>query len=838
MLPKSKLLRRLAISGLSLVVIIAGIAVFDKNTGIIEKTNKLAGEVAGLALTGKFLNYKIPGVLPASAVAPAPYQNVSGDVAISGRVGIGIVSPAAPLHVVGTNATVAKFESTGIAAQIKLKSNYGVANQRVKFIRAELGGLDFGSYTDTENDSNPQMFIANNGNVGIGTVTPVVPLAVYGTSDTTIGILGEGKTLTAGNLGSGDSYIMSGVRDSSAGDPGILLLSQGEGGWLAGMDNSDDNKLKFSSIWNNLAGGAKVTFTKDGNVGIGTASPSNHLEIADPTSVTTGEHINFTTHTGTATAGNAAGIAVGWYANGTSNTGGILRSINSLPLFLGTFTTPQAVTVLNNGNVGIGKVDPTSKLHIVGGAGPSDTVNAQVDSANGAAAELVLKGGSVATNRRAGIRFFSKQIGNSAGEWFMGESRSQISGDDNFYITSIDGLVNTDRLVIQRNGRVGIGTASPNPIGNLTLAGDGALILDQDGADVWRINSGGDSTGLQFQTVDRTTNVTTDRVVIRNSGNVGIGTAGPRAALEVANGNIYQSYDSNSLLYGIAVRRSTSGGFTYPDISSSNGNTIVLAGNDRGGGTVAINGNVGIGTVSPNAKLEIQAGFDATQTAPIEAIRIWGPNSPYNETSGQDIRWAFAAAGSAVIRGYRGENWGTYMRILTSSDSGGATPTGGVSIGNGATSWSAVSDSRLKTNITNITNALKTINELNPVNFNWKDPAWTKVPQLGLIAQDVNKVLPQIVTKDPDGYLGVQYSELIPVTIAAIKEQQKQISPLFNIIDVVNKIGRFVTVETQKLIVSGVDILERINFLSQKVDAQQKEIDALKAEINQLKANP
>ena len=48
---------------------------------------------------------------------------------------------------------------------------------------------------------------------------------------------------------------------------------------MVGLDNSDSDKLKFSSSWNNLAGGAKVTFQPDGNVGIGTTSPQGLLDV-------------------------------------------------------------------------------------------------------------------------------------------------------------------------------------------------------------------------------------------------------------------------------------------------------------------------------------------------------------------------------------------------------------------------------------------------------------------------------------------------------------------------------------------------------------------------------
>ena len=80
----------------------------------------------------------------------------------------------------------------------------------------------------------------------------------------------------------------------------------------------------------------------------------------------------------------------------------------------------------------------------------------------------------------------------------------------------------------------------------------------------------------------------------------------------------------------------------------------------------SINNNVGIGTSNTVAKLTIQAGPDGYPT-PLKAISIWGPNSPDNLNSAQDISWDFAAAGSAVIRSYRGFGFDTYLQFLTNN---------------------------------------------------------------------------------------------------------------------------------------------------------------------------
>ncbi len=88
------------------------------------------------------------------------------------------------------------------------------------------------------------------------------------------------------------------------------------------------------------------------------------------------------------------------------------------------------------------------------------------------------------------------------------------------------------------------------------------------------------------------------------------------------------------------------------------------------------------------------------------------------------------------------------------------------------------SDGRLKKNIVDLEYGLKEVLSLQPVRYNWKDPKDTN-NKIGLIAQDTRKIVPEVVYGDEaKENLGMSYSELIPVLINAIKEQQKQIEDL------------------------------------------------------------
>lgn len=98
------------------------------------------------------------------------------------------------------------------------------------------------------------------------------------------------------------------------------------------------------------------------------------------------------------------------------------------------------------------------------------------------------------------------------------------------------------------------------------------------------------------------------------------------------------------------------------------------------------------------------------------------------------------------------------------------------------------SDKRLKENIANIENALEKVLMLNGVRFDWKqnyledrggeDGYFVRKSDIGLLAQEVEKILPEIVATRNDGYLAIKYELIIPLLVEAIKEQSKIIQAL------------------------------------------------------------
>jgi signal peptidase I len=96
------------------------------------------------------------------------------------------------------------------------------------------------------------------------------------------------------------------------------------------------------------------------------------------------------------------------------------------------------------------------------------------------------------------------------------------------------------------------------------------------------------------------------------------------------------------------------------------------------------------------------------------------------------------------------------------------------------------SDERLKTNINIIPNALDKVLKLDGVTWEWNkettDETYLEKPKTGLIAQQVQKVLPEVVTERNDGYLALDYSKMMGLLVQAIKEQQDQINELKKLI--------------------------------------------------------
>lgn len=224
-------------------------------------------------------------------------------------------------------------------------------------------------------------------------------------------------------------------------------------------------------------------------------------------------------------------------------------------------------------------------------------------------------------------------------------------------ITFADLTVDTDTLYVDAaNNRVGIGTTSPhNDAGGLSISvasSTDQLYLERTGSATGRYYLGAASNS--FYIVDDAQSAT--RMAINSSGNVGIGTASPTV-------NKLQVEDSTDGL-GIAIKNTGTGGRTY-GIQSTGGTSGYGQGklafvDEAVGARMVIDssGNVGIGTTSPNTRLEVQGGTGsgtyahATFTGTANrGLKISTTSSPHGQNN------ATVLYDSQDTEGYSEQHW-------------------------------------------------------------------------------------------------------------------------------------------------------------------------------------
>jgi hypothetical protein len=115
------------------------------------------------------------------------------------------------------------------------------------------------------------------------------------------------------------------------------------------------------------------------------------------------------------------------------------------------------------------------------------------------------------------------------------------------------------------------------------------------------------------------------------------------------------------------------------------------------------------------------------------------------------------------------------LLVGTTSGSDKVTVNGTVS----ATNFNTTSDATLKTNVETLSGSLDAVTSLRGVSFDWLENGGSEI---GVIAQEVEAVLPDVVSTNDEGIKSVKYGNMVAVLIEAIKEQQAQIDELKKLI--------------------------------------------------------
>jgi len=249
----------------------------------------------------------------------------------------------------------------------------------------------------------------------------------------------------------------------------------------------------------------------------------------------------------------------------------------------------------------------------------------------------------------------------------------------------------------------------------------------------------------------------TERMRINSSGNVGIGTSSPGQVFEVSN-----SANSEK---GMIIRNAT---------NNTTASSILrfYAGTD----TAAILRFPSSHSVKPNELYITNVGTTSPitfATQDTERMRIDSSgNLLVGTTSSYGTNPKITVAGGVTIS----TNSSNYRNIYQSSDTNLYFNNGtNQAYLSSAGSWTNASDARLKTNIRNIEYGLNTVLATQPRHYERIDVNGTYI---GFVAQELQDVIPEVVSGDPETQLGVDYGALVAVAFKAIQEQQAMIEAL------------------------------------------------------------
>jgi hypothetical protein len=449
----------------------------------------------------------------------------------------------------------------------------------------------------------------------------------------------------------------------------------------------------------------------------------------------------------------------------------------------------------------------------------------------------------------------------------------------------------TSAVTITSTGNVGIGTASPSCLfqarGSDSLSANSRNLKAQiGGAGTWGSNSfeelaigfsgirstytSGDNWDLSFAAGTSTTfaaGTQPERMRITSGGNVGIGTANPTTYslngrhLEVndaGQGHAFIHNNTTSVKSFYATNESLGASVLY----TFSNHPLLLGTNNTERMRITSGGNVGIGTASPSARLDVflttgtgyqtvgrflggtnangNAGGIVVGTTQTGAGYIYGEQTASNEgalvfgtqtsgayaermriTSGGSILFGtqtmstthayFDNAGSSRMVLNLGSSVTTNANLIAFNNPNGNVGT--IATSGSSTSYNTTSDYRLKENVKPVENALSKLSELKPCTFNFIADAKEEV--MGFLAHEVQEVMPQAVHGQKD----------------AVEIKQVEVSPA-ELDEEGNIITEAVIEEKEVPVYQGIDHSKLVPLLVASIQELKAEIEALKSQIN------
>lgn len=335
--------------------------------------------------------------------------------------------------------------------------------------KANIPALNFSSTGIDDNATSTAITIDSSENVGLGTTSPS---ARFNILESTVGTDPTADSsnfikLTNSDIGTVNEVFGIGFSSLSGGTDYLGAFVQALGNYSLNFNHS----LIFGTRGTSGNATERMRIDSSGNVGIGTSSPENKLDVRGI--------VNCTNAGADASLAEVIRFARSdypdFYHTIFASTGSGTSSEHKLDFRLNTGssnTVTSRMTLLGNGNVGIGTTSPTSNLHVESSTGTALLKATGTDTG----ATLVLNGNK--TSNTAGIGSIQFQNnGDSVGMLRSFRESANDAGGLSFW-TQATGGANSERMRINSSGNVGIGTSSPSSSYRLsTVGGTGGAVV-------------------------------------------------------------------------------------------------------------------------------------------------------------------------------------------------------------------------------------------------------------------------------------------------------------------------------------------------------------------------